>query len=161
MLAAYYFYEVAFGVCLRGIISLWASRNGMVGEGGRIHTHQIEVDAMIDQVVLSWFHVWWCAEIDSVIFTTCLDLLPSTSQSDQVWMEFREVLLDDGRGVAVGVASNKHRLEDITALVAHGVYHLGHLIEFVWADVWAVCEAEVELLREAGQRTSCNVGFWE
>lgn len=67
--------------------------------------HNIEIDAMIHQIVFfTRLNIWWCTEIDSILFADVLHLLPSSCETNQVWMELGEICSKNGRGIAEWVA---------------------------------------------------------
>src|SRR5437016_2130017 len=43
---------------------------------------------MIDEVVLSWLHLWRCRKVDSEIFASLFDIFPSSRQSNYIGMKF-------------------------------------------------------------------------
>ena len=80
-------------------------------KGKRGRTHQIEVDAVIDQVVHVWCRALRRAEIHTIYFADVFDLLPRARQSHDPRMELGQVGLQYPRGVAGRVAGDEKREE--------------------------------------------------
>ena len=51
-------------------------------------THEIKEDRMIDQVILSWLHLRRCGKVNSEIFASLFDVIPTSRQSNYIRMEF-------------------------------------------------------------------------
>lgn len=82
-----------------------------MGEGGeRIkgqeHTHQIEINTMIHQIIHPRFNPRRRAEIYPIGFAHLLDLLVCAREAEHRGVEFRQVGFQDGGGVACGVAGD-------------------------------------------------------
>ena len=110
------------------------------------HTHQIKINAMIHQIILTGLHTRGRTKIHTVRFTRVLDLFVRARQADEIWVELREVLLEDGGCVARRVAGDHEGEQHGAAFGGDFVVHEGHFVEFVRADVRAVGEAEVHLI---------------
>ena len=102
---------------------------------------------MVHQIILTRLHIRGCAEVHSVCFASVLDLIIVARQADKLGVEFLQVLLQDCRVIARGIACYHEWEEHFAARLDHLVVHEGHLVEFVGADVRAVGEAEVDLSR--------------
>jgi hypothetical protein len=111
----------------------------------RQRTHEIEVYAMVDQVILPRLHCRWRAKVHAVLLARLLDVLVGACQAQDGRVELGKVLLQDFGGVARGVAGDHEGDHDIAAFLLDFVMHEGHLVELVGADVGAVREAEVDL----------------
>lgn len=100
---------------------------------------------MVHQIILSRFDIWRSGEVNSVRFTHILDLLPTSSQANQIRMELLQVRLQYGRGISCRITGDEYRQHDIPfQLLLDDVNHLGHLVQLLGADVGAVCEAEID-----------------
>jgi hypothetical protein len=118
------------------------------GEGRkkeRRRTHEIEVYAMIDQVILPRLHCRRRAKVHAVLLARLLDVLVRACQAQDGWVELGEVLLQHFGRVARRVAGDHEGDHDIAALLLDFVVHKRHLVELVGADVGAVREAKVDL----------------
>lgn len=111
-----------------------------------LRTHQVEVDAVVHQIVRSWRRVARCAEVYPVRLAHGLDLVVRPRQANELGVELGQVFLHLGGAVARRVARHKHGLERVGALFIHKVVHDGHLVELFGADVGTVREAEVYLV---------------
>jgi len=100
---------------------------------------------MIHQIILSRLHTRRRRKINPILLARLLDVLVSTRQTHDIRMEFLEVFFQDGGSVARRIAGYHDREDHVSAFCFHLVDHFGHFVEFVWADVWAVGEAEVDL----------------
>ena len=109
------------------------------------HTHQIEVNAVINQVVLARLGILGRAKVHPIRLASILDLLVVARQPNEIRVELGQVFLEYARVVARGVACNHDGEEDVSAFGDDFVVHEGHFVEFVGADVGAVGEAEVDL----------------
>lgn len=111
-----------------------------------IGIHQVKVNAVIDEVILSRLDVLGRAEVDAVLLTQRLDLLVSSGQADELGVELGQVLLQSCRVVARGIAGDEDGEEGgIGDLRFDNVEHLSHLVELFGADVGASGEAKVDL----------------
>ena len=108
-------------------------------------THEIEIYAMIHQIILTWLHIWWCREIYPVFLTYWFGIFVRSTQAYYVWMELFEVLPDYRWRVPSRVASDKHRAQNISATLLDKVDHDGHFVQFFRTYVRAVREAEIHL----------------
>jgi hypothetical protein len=102
---------------------------------------------VIYEIILSGLHTARRAEVHPVRFACALDLFIVASQADKFRVELFQILLQDFRVVARGIACDHKRKEHLAALLNHLVVHEGHFVEFVRADVGTVGEAEVDLER--------------
>lgn len=111
-------------------------------------THQVEVDAVVHQVILASLHILGCAEVHAVLAADILDLLVGTSQAHNARVELLQVFPQDLRGITGGIAGNEDREEKLVVLGGFPdlVNDLGHLVQLVRADIRAVSETEVDLL---------------
>lgn len=74
-----------------------------------VRIHQIEVNAMIDQVILSLLHILRRTEIHSILLTDIFNLFPRTGQADDGRVELGEVFREDAWCVPRGVAGYEER----------------------------------------------------
>ena len=141
ILAANAFDEVALGVCTTALAIVHYTLLKSL-------THQVEVDTVVHQIVFARVHVLRCAEVHPVLLAHVLDLVVRASQADNISVELLEIRAQHFGGIASGIACNKDRQEDVLALgsLLHLVNNLGHLVQFVGADIRAVREAEVNLI---------------
>jgi hypothetical protein len=65
-----------------------------------LRIHQVKVDAVIHQVILSRLDVRRRGEVDPVRFAHVLYFLPSTCHAQDILMEFRKVSTDDLRCIS-------------------------------------------------------------
>jgi hypothetical protein len=100
---------------------------------------------MIHKVIFSRLHTRRCAEVHPIRLARLLDLLVLARQADKVPMKFRQVFLQHLGVVARRIAGDHEGEEHVSAFRDNLVVHEGHFVEFVGADVGAVCEAEVDL----------------
>jgi arginine/ornithine N-succinyltransferase beta subunit len=100
---------------------------------------------VIYKVILSRLHTTWCAKVHSVRFARALNLFVAARQANELRVKLFQVLLQNLRVVARGVACDHEREEYFAALLNHLVVHEGHFVEFVRADIGAVGETEVDL----------------
>jgi hypothetical protein len=73
--------------------------------------HQIKINTMIDQIVLSLLHSLWRREIHSILLTDILNLLPSSCEADYRGVEFGEVGGEHAWCVPCWVAGYEEREE--------------------------------------------------
>lgn len=111
----------------------------------RQHTHQIEVDTVINQVVLARLDVLGGAEVHAIRFTCILDLLVGACQADEVRMELCQVFLEHLGVVACRIACDHDGEDDVSAFGDDFVVHESHFVELVGADVGTVSETKVDL----------------
>lgn len=71
--------------------------------------HQIEINTVIHKVILALRHVRRRAEIHPIFLADILNLLPGACQANDVVMEFRQVFLENARGIARWIASYEDR----------------------------------------------------
>lgn len=76
-----------------------------------------------------------------------LHLLIRPRQPDDLRMELLQIFAQDFRRVANRIARDKHRQEEarIASRLVDLVDDLGHFVKFVWADIGAMRESEVNL----------------
>lgn len=108
-------------------------------------THQIEVNAVVHKIVLTRLDIRRRREIHTVFLADVLDIIVRAGQADDVRMEFLKIRFHDGRRVARRIAGDENRTESVASDFLDLINHLCHLVELLWADVWAMCEAEVDL----------------
>lgn len=110
-----------------------------------IGVHQVEVDAVVDEVVLAGLDVLGGAEVDAVRLADGLDLVVRARQAHEARVELGEVRLQHPGVVARRVARDEDRHHAPRVLRLHRVEHPRHLVQLLRADVRAVREAEVDL----------------
>lgn len=110
-----------------------------------LRVHEVKVDAVINQVVLSWLDILWRAEVDTVLLAESLDLIVCARKTDELLVELAEVLLERGRVVTGGVAGNENGEKSIGGLLLNDIEHGSHLVELFGADIGASSEAKVDL----------------
>jgi len=120
-----------------------------------LRIHQVEINTMIHQVVLTLLHVLRCRKINSVFLAYVLNLLPGTSETDNGRVELREVFGKNTRGIARWITCYEDGEEGWQGRRGFGrgekgrgvdkVDHLGHFVQFFRADVWTMGESEVDL----------------
>lgn len=76
------------------------------------HTHQIEVDTVVHQIVLPWFYIFRRTKIHSVLFAHILNLLICTREPNDSRVELAEVFAEDFGGVTGWIAGNEYGTED-------------------------------------------------
>lgn len=110
-------------------------------------THQIEVDTVINQVVLARFNIPRRAEVDAVLFANILHLLVGASQTNDARVELLQIFAQHLGAITSRVTGNENGQEKLVILgdLPNLVDNLGHLIQFVGADIGAVGETEVDL----------------
>ena len=124
-------------------------------------THQIKINTMIHQIIHPRFHPFRRTEINPILLTHVLNLLPRPRQPYYPGMELLQIALQHRRGIARWVAGDEERKERSSFAAAWRVEsrgtdtgiggggdeidHFGELVEFFGADVGAVREAEVDL----------------
>ncbi len=102
---------------------------------------------MIDKIILARLDITRRTKIDAIRLARVLNHIVGARQADKVRVELCEVLFQHRRSVARGVARYHEGEQHFAVLRDHFVVHEGHFVEFVWADVGAVCEAEVNLVQ--------------
>lgn len=108
-------------------------------------THQIEVDAVVHQVVFSGRCVARCAKVHPVRLAHGLDVVVGTRQPNKFGVELGQILLQLRGAVARGIARHKYAIKFARDFLVDRVMHDGHLVEFFGANVRAVSEAKVDL----------------
>lgn len=110
-------------------------------------THQVEVNAVVHQVILTRLHILGRAEVHAVLTADVLDLLVGTSQANDTRVELLQVLAQDLRGITGRIAGNEDREENLVVLggLLDLLNDLGHLVQLVRADIGAVGETKVDL----------------
>lgn len=127
------------GCCLGAVLS--AQRLHKVALG----VHQVEVYAVVYQIVLTRSHVLGRAKVHSVRLAHVLDLVVCARQADEGGVEFGQVLLQHLGGVAFRVTGDEDGQDGAGALGLDQIKHAGHLVEFLRADIGAMGEAKVNL----------------
>jgi len=118
--------------------------------------HQIEINTMIHQIILTLLYAFRRTKVHSILFTYILYLFPSACEADDRGVEFGEVGLQDARRVSCRITSYEEREKGWEGggggekwRGVHKIDHLRHLVELFGADIRAVAEAEVYLFPEA------------
>ena len=106
-------------------------------------THEVEVNAVVYEVILTRQDVLRCREVDTESLASSLDLFVLSSQTNQIVVELLQVLLCDLGGISCRVACDEDRSHNITVLLLDIVNHAGHLVQLFRADIRAVCESKV------------------
>lgn len=112
-----------------------------------IRVHQVKVDAVVHQIVLSWLDVLGCAEVDAVLLAERLDLIIRAGQTNELLMEFTQVILKSLWGITGRIAGDEDGKKCTRCLFFDNIQHGGHLVEFFGADIRASSESEVHLIR--------------
>lgn len=108
-------------------------------------THQIKIYAVVDQVVLARLDVCRRGKVDPVLLANVLNVFVCASQTDNVWVELLQVGLQDGGSVAGRIAGDENGAQRVARRFLDLVNHLGHLVQFLGANVGTVAEAKVHL----------------
>lgn len=108
-----------------------------------LRIHEIEIDAMVYQIVLPWLHVRRRGKIYSVRLTHVLHLLPSARHAQNIIMELGQISSDHLRRVSGWITRDEYGQKHVSMLLFHSVNHTRHLIQLFGTDVWTVCETEV------------------
>ena len=69
--------------------------------------HHVEIDAVIDQVILSHLRIRRRAEVHPILLAYILDLIPRARQAHEAGVEFFQVGAQHGRGVPGGIAGDE------------------------------------------------------
>lgn len=110
-----------------------------------LRVHQVKVDAVVNQVVLSGRNTFRRAEVDPVGLAHGLDIVVGARQADELGVELGQVLLQLPGPIARGVARHKDAVQAAGNLLLDNVNHVCHLVKLFGADVGAVGEAKVDL----------------
>lgn len=109
--------------------------------------HQVEINAVVDQIVFAGCDILWRAEIHTVRFTHLFHLLVGSREADDIRMELGEVFFEHLRSISSGIAGDEYGFHDLGAV--RGGFDVvddgGHFVELIGADVGAVREAKVHL----------------
>lgn len=110
-------------------------------------THQVEVDTVVHEVVLSGLHILGGAEVHAVLLAHMLDLLVRASQADDAGVELLQILAKHLGCITDGITGNENGHEEllISGRSLDLLDDLGHLVQLIGADIGAVSEAEVDL----------------
>lgn len=108
-----------------------------------VRTHQIEVNTVIYEIILSFFHAARRAKIHPIRLAHIFNLLVRARQTNELGMKLFQILLEYRRRISCRIARNHHRQQNMPYLRNYLVVHQTHLVELVGADVRAVCEAKV------------------
>jgi hypothetical protein len=109
--------------------------------------HNIEVNAVIHEVIfLTRLEIGWRREVNSILLADVLGLFPCSRQAQEGWVELGEVRSEDRGSVSCGIAGDENTSQAIWFFRLDNVDRGRHLVEFIWADVGAMGEAEVDLL---------------
>lgn len=107
-------------------------------------THQVEVDAVIHQVILPRLHIRRGREVHPVRLAHILDLLPCAGHAQNIRMELCQIPSDNLRRISRRIARDEHILHDACAVLLFDlINHAGHLVQLFRADIRAVGEAKV------------------
>lgn len=103
---------------------------------------------MVDQIILAGLHILGGAKVDAILPANVLDLLVGTSQANNARVELLQVFTENLGGITGWITSDEHRKEDVLALggLLDLFDNLGHLVQFIGADIRAMREAEVDLI---------------
>lgn len=112
-----------------------------------IRVHQVKVDAVVHQIVLSWLDVLRCAEVDAVLLAERFDLIIRAGQTNELLMELAQVILKSLRGITGRIAGDKDGKKCTWGLFFDDIQHGSHLVEFFGADIRASSETEVHLIK--------------
>jgi hypothetical protein len=82
--------------------------------------HQIEINTMIYQIILSLLDALGRTKIHAIFLTDVFDLVPGPCQTYERGMEFREVGVKNRRGVAGGIAGDEDGEEGRSRGAARG-----------------------------------------
>ena len=117
----------------------------------RVLTHQIKVNTMIDQIILTRFYILRCTKVDPILLANMLNLLISTRQAHNPGVELLQVSAEDLGGISGRIAGDENRLEDFIALSLRldTLNDGSHFVKLVRTDIRAVGEAEVDLSIDA------------
>lgn len=105
--------------------------------------HEIEIYAVIYQIILTWLYIWWCREIYPIFLAHRFSVLVRPSQAYYVWMELFKILLDDCWRVPSRVTSDENRAQNVSAALLDKVDHDGHFVQFFRTYVRTVREAKI------------------
>jgi hypothetical protein len=124
--------------------------------GGSL-THEVEVDAVVDEVILAGIHILRRTEVDTVLLANILDLLVCAGQADNAGVEFLQIIAQDVWCIANRVAGDKYGQEEALILgrCLDLLNDLSHLVELIRANIGAVSEAKVDL--EMSGMVSANI----
>ena len=112
-----------------------------------LRIHEVEVDAMIYQIVLTRLDILRCAEVDAILLAKVLNLFVRASQTDEVGVELGKIALESFGVVSFRIASHKYGQQGILGnLLLDRVKHASHLIELFRANVGAASKTEVDLV---------------
>ena len=106
-------------------------------------THQVEVDAVVNKVVLTRQDILGSGKVNTESLASSLDLLIISSQTNEIVVELLQILLCNLGGISCRIASDEHRPHNISMLFLDIVNHASHLVQLFRADVRAVREAKV------------------
>lgn len=105
--------------------------------------HQIEVNTMIHQIVLSGLELRWSREIYSILLASILYLIILSCQAYNIIMKLLEVWFQYCRLVASRIAGYHNWEKNIATIRFDSINHVGHLIKFIGTYIGAVCETEI------------------
>lgn len=106
--------------------------------------HEVEEDGMVDKVVLALFDVGRGREVDSVGLAGLLDLVVSTSETENLGMELGKVLLQNLRRVSGRITGDEQRLELVGVALVDLVNHDGHLVELIGTNIGTHGKSKVQ-----------------
>lgn len=110
--------------------------------------HNIKIDAVVDQVILSGLDVLRRAEVDAERLAHRLDIFVRPRQANELGVELGQVALDHAGRVTCWVARYEDGQNRPRALLVDEIHNAGHLVKLFGAYIWAMCEAEVDLVDE-------------
>lgn len=120
---------------------------------------------MIHQIILLiGLHILRRGEVDAILLAYIFGLFPGSGQAHEGGVEFGEVGAQHRGSVARRVAGDEDGAQGVGRAGLDDVDGFGHLVEFVWADVWTVAEAKVDLRKKSSfsmcsiERRNCEIG---
>jgi hypothetical protein len=106
-------------------------------------THQVKVDAVIDQVILPGRNLLRRTKVHAIRLARILNLLMAPRQPNKMRVKLSQVLLQHRRTISRRIARDHDRQQDIPTLLLNLLVHERHLVQLVRADVRAMREAKV------------------
>jgi hypothetical protein len=64
-------------------------------------------------------------------------------------MEFCQIWFQDRWLVPGGIAGDHNGKKNVSTFGLHSVNHVGHFIQFIWANVWAMGETKIHLVNSS------------
>ena len=103
--------------------SIWAMLPSQSLHEVSVWIHQVKVDAMVHQVILSGFDVLRRAEVYPVRLAHVLDLVVCARQPDQRRVELGKVAFQSGRAITLRVACDEDGANRVRSLLIDNVEH--------------------------------------